>query len=108
MHSTSRPFGLLATMSSNYYGRTPLPHEDDATFKRVLKNISTQEAMPRPSATGFDELSPQRYSELLGDTWHFDDIGLKGWTQVVLRTAIYGGVSSTEGKNWLFTLILEI
>lgn len=58
--------------------------------------------MPRPSATGLDELSPQRYSELLGDDWHLDDIGFQGWFRIILRTAVYGGVTSTEGQKLAF------
>jgi len=74
--------------SSNYYERQPFPHEDDASFERTLRNISTQEVMPRPVAFGSESMGRTNYDEFFGDSWHWDHLNLLNVLSMGSRFAI--------------------
>ena len=82
-------------MSSGYYDRKAFPHENDAEFERVLRNISSQEAMPRPMLYGSDRIDSDTLSEFYGDTWHWDNLTLSGWVWMCTRFFAYLGMTST-------------
>lgn len=92
-----RPSGLLTAMSSNIYERKRLPHEDDVAFERVLRNISKQEVMPRPAASGPVEMGRADYTEFFGDTYHWDNFGWGNW--IYLGSKFFIGLAGTS--TWL-------